>query len=105
MELCTSYDPNTVTSVQLVPLHNRGTCVSDWAPLESHQPISQFLVSSLVPLGLSHSLSQTAQRERICHSSSTGSYGKQLTSKLERELQWEFVQYKKELQMDFKETQ
>jgi hypothetical protein len=40
---------NTVTPVQLVPLHHRATCVSDWAPLNL---INQLANSWLVPLGL-----------------------------------------------------
>ncbi|EFX84515.1 hypothetical protein DAPPUDRAFT_314845 [Daphnia pulex] len=94
--------PNTVTSVWLVPLHNRATCVSDWAPLNL---INQLANSWLVPLGLPHSLSQTMQRKEFVTQAQLESFEKQLTSKLERELQWELVQYKKELQMDFKKMQ
>lgn len=95
---------NTVTPVQLVPLHHRATWVNDWVPPDSHQPINRFLVStpgtSSQPL-----ISQKAQGKEFVTRAQLEGFEKQLTSKLERKLNRELVQYKKELQIDFKEMQ
>jgi len=94
-------NPNSGSFIQLVQLYHQATWVAnsnDWAPPANTQPVPQFLVAT--PGTSSQLTSQTFVTQRDLESQ-LDIFGKELTTKLEKDLKRELAQFKEAQEKGF----